>query len=257
MSEPKYVHRFPPCPAYDMTGQEAWLEAMAAKGLVLTGDGLFCGFACFEQTAPKRIRYRLQPARQGTLFKDGGPDAAVVELAEEFGWKHLANHGEYGIFCTEDPNARELDTDPQVRAMALRKTYRRKLGCFWFLVLFGLALLAFVLWGGILTYWLNAPSGYNALILLIWVTSFWLLLRELCYLKDLRQHLALGEMPERTLPTKKQALLHRLTSAMSLLLLLSFFTMQLVHVFVDWQDPRWVPVSDSYGSLPFPTMEDL
>ena len=59
MSDPKYVSRFPPCPLYDVEGIESWLEDLAKQGLILTKAGLFCGFAEFEQTDPKPMRYRL------------------------------------------------------------------------------------------------------------------------------------------------------------------------------------------------------
>ena len=40
--ERKRAYRLAPCPAYDIEGTESWLEDMAEKGLVLSGDGFFC-----------------------------------------------------------------------------------------------------------------------------------------------------------------------------------------------------------------------
>ena len=48
--EPKYRHRYPPCPDYDVGCMEAWLEHMAQKGLHLDGpSGFFLGLATFTE----------------------------------------------------------------------------------------------------------------------------------------------------------------------------------------------------------------
>ena len=89
MSEPKYAHRFPPCPVYDIEGLESWLEDLAKQGLVLTKAGLFFGFAEFEKTAPKSMRYRLQPLPKKKFLEDRGPADVAMELAEAYEQRRL------------------------------------------------------------------------------------------------------------------------------------------------------------------------
>ena len=112
MSEPKYAHRFPPCPVYDLEGLESWLEDLAKQGLILTKGGLFFGFAEFEKTTSKPMRYRLQPLPKKKFLEDRRPDDDALEFAKEYGWEYLCNLGDYAVYGCEDPNARELDTDP-------------------------------------------------------------------------------------------------------------------------------------------------
>ena len=127
MSEPKTVYRYPPCPDYDVEAMESWLSDMAAKGLVLTRDGFFFGFGNFEKTEPKTMRYRLEASkyRSGTLNEYNPPEEAQ-ELYEAMGWQYVAARGNFHIYCTEDPEARELHTDPQVQAITI-DTLRRKI----------------------------------------------------------------------------------------------------------------------------------
>ena len=69
--EPKHVYRLPPCPAYDIEGMESWLSDMAANGLLLSADGFFAGFAIFEKSEPRAVRYRLAPSRPVANCKEG------------------------------------------------------------------------------------------------------------------------------------------------------------------------------------------
>ena len=49
MSEKSYSYRLAPCPSYDIDGMQGWLAQMAQKGLHLSSDGFFAGFAIFEK----------------------------------------------------------------------------------------------------------------------------------------------------------------------------------------------------------------
>ena len=50
--ERKRAYRLAPCPAYDIEGTESWLEDMAEKGLVLSGDGFLPGWRVFGRLNP-------------------------------------------------------------------------------------------------------------------------------------------------------------------------------------------------------------
>ena len=113
----KYVYRLPPCPAYDVEGMESWLCALAWEGLLLRKDGFHAGVAVFEKAAPRRVKYRLEAAQENTgFFGDGyAPDAEQVELCEEYGWEYVARRGEFYIYRSDDPTARELNTTRRCR----------------------------------------------------------------------------------------------------------------------------------------------
>ena len=126
------VKRFPPCPDYDIRGTEHWLEEMAAKGYRLCrGYAFQYGFAYFITEAPRKIRYRLVPIRKirSTIADPSAlqeePDAETVKFHADFGWEYVTYRGQFWIFATEDPNAPELDTDPQVQAIALKTVEKR------------------------------------------------------------------------------------------------------------------------------------
>ncbi len=145
MSEPKYRYRIPPCPEYDLPGMESWLEDMAAKGLHIAPDGFFAGFATFEEGPPRQERFRLEatPTNGGILSEQYGPEQRAVDLNADLGWTYRARRGQFHIYSTSDPQAPELNTDPQVQAMtmkALGKYLRGRLWntCFWCLLYIGL-----------------------------------------------------------------------------------------------------------------------
>lgn len=118
MSEPKLVYRIPPCHSFDIAAMESWLEDMAAKGLILAKDSFFGGVATFEVGAPQKIRYRLEAtATPSGLFSSSyDPDDDRIQLYHQMGWNYRGRRGQFFIFAASDPNAPELNTDPQVQA---------------------------------------------------------------------------------------------------------------------------------------------
>ncbi len=121
MAEPKYRYRIPPCPAYDIPAMESWLEDMAARGLHLSKDGFFGFFTTFEEGPPKKERFRLEPTdRKGGLFSEEyDPADEQLQLLHQMGWTYRARRGQFHIYSTDDPNAPELNTDPQVQAVTM------------------------------------------------------------------------------------------------------------------------------------------
>lgn len=137
--EPKVTYRLIPCPQYDVSGMECWLADMAKQGLMLQQDGFFAGIATFEKVQPQTVIYRLQPAQKSTSMwadNNGDPDQEVIDLSKEYGWEYVAKRGEFHIYRTLDPDAREFHTDLEVQALAMnamRKRQRDNLfsGVFW------------------------------------------------------------------------------------------------------------------------------
>ncbi len=126
MSKSKIRYRLPPCPEYDIPGMQAWLEDMAAKGLHLSQDGFFWGFGMFEEGSPRAERFRLEATatNRGLFSAEYEPDQRALDLNAELGWTYRARRGQFHIYSTADPQAPELNTDPQVQAMNLKSLER-------------------------------------------------------------------------------------------------------------------------------------
>ena len=130
------IWRLPPCQPYDVESTESWLSDMAAEGWMLEKDGFFLGFATFERKDPAPVRYRLEasPKRVGTWSDDGGiPDREAREMNEDCGWEFVDRRGQFFIYRSGDPRAVELQTDPQVQAIAIKAVEKRQLGSFLYL----------------------------------------------------------------------------------------------------------------------------
>ena len=123
----RYAYRLPPCPAYDVAGTERWLAEMAAEGLFLAPDGFFLGLVSFERREPSAARYRLEAVPKIGFFDDSDPPKTeATDLAAEYGWEYVARRGEFYIYRTLREDARELNTDPRVQAIAMKAVRARQ-----------------------------------------------------------------------------------------------------------------------------------
>lgn len=124
----RFYYRRPPCPSYDFVGIESWLERMARKGMLLDRNGYVFSFFQFQKGTPKAVKYRLEanPKQSPLDIKPPeDPDSEAIALNADFGWEYWGQYREFYIYYTEDPNARELNTDPVVQAMALDNVRKR------------------------------------------------------------------------------------------------------------------------------------
>lgn len=115
----KKIHRLTPCPSYDVERLESWLTDMASEGWHLMKESEFLGFFTFEEGSPRSIRYRLEP-RPANSSDTLAPDREARELAEEYGWEYVDSYRQFYIYRSTRPDARELNTDCAVHAMALK-----------------------------------------------------------------------------------------------------------------------------------------
>jgi len=125
----RYAYRVCPCFSHDIEGIQAWLEDMAAQGLVLEADGIFLGIFTFQKTMPWKHRYRLTPIKEKKgFFTDSadGPDEEEQEFSKRCGWEYLVRYGSFYIYRATGPEARPLHTDPSVHALALGAVKREK-----------------------------------------------------------------------------------------------------------------------------------
>jgi len=257
MSEPKYAHRFPPCPVYDIEGLESWLEDLARQGLILTRGGLFCGFAEFEKAAPKPMRYRLQPLPKKKFLDDRRPADAALELAEEYGWEYLCNMGDCAVYGCEDPNARELDTDPQVQAMAMQQVCRRKRNEVITLFASILICLGFLLRSHPV-YDLIHETGWSLFrLIFVFVLAPIVCMHEFRQWKTMQQKLTMGEPLSRTKNWRKNRWRHWVIAVCTVCLYASVLIAPFVNRLTAWPHSKWQPIADYTGDIPFAVMEDL
>lgn len=117
--EKKRIRRIAPCPAYDVEKIESWLSDMAKDGWILEKESEIFGWLAFEQASPRNLRYRLEPKEVGTGFGDV-PHQDVRELCEEYGWEYVDSYGQFFIYRSIRPDAREMNTDLEVQAAAMK-----------------------------------------------------------------------------------------------------------------------------------------
>ena len=145
----KRVRKFTPVSMYDAQGLERWLEDLAKQGLFLKKFGTV--WCVFERGPARPLRYRVEPVRE----QDGDDllgRSPMKELYQDFGWSYTASIGNsMFIFSTEDENAPELHTDPELQSGLWKKLYRQARRSFrfqLFLLAVIIAALCAQLWNG-------------------------------------------------------------------------------------------------------------
>ena len=120
MSEKKYVYRLCPCNACDIECIQSWLEDMAAEGLFLIKEGIFCNVLfTFERRQPQKVSYRLDVAlKRKARFMDSGDQLtnAELELYRDMGWEYLLQFGDFRIYRALCCGAPELNTESETHA---------------------------------------------------------------------------------------------------------------------------------------------
>lgn len=208
----KYTYRIPPCPSCDVEGVESWLEDMAKQGMLLCRDGIFLGLARFEKAAPRNAAYRLAAAMKSTsMWSDGGgePDEEEIEASAGLGWEYVSKFGEFYIYRSFDRRSRELNTDPQVQALALNEVKKRGRSAFldslYWLLLYPLLFVIFRSRSSVLLTMLSYGTVKFLFsfftVCLIFADS----LVRLNYISRLRKKLLDGQEMDRHKPWKKGA----------------------------------------------------
>ena len=259
--EPKYRHRLPPCPSYDVACIQAWLEHQAEQGLHLDGaSGFFAGLATFIQGQPAHTKYRLEavPKAKGFFDDNSAPTDEAVEMADEMGWVYVCRWQNFDIYRADDPYAPELNTDPLLQAQSLKAVEKRMRGevfhaLFWWILYpllraFGPVLTATHI-GGLLTLW-----SWGLLVGQLGVALY-----RVWFLWRLRRTLQRGEMLAPPRDLKKRWLAYRLGHGLHVIAGIALVTVILVRGMsgvLDYGEVRQ-PLSDFPGDPPFPTMADL
>ena len=256
------IWRLPPCPPYDVEGMESWLSDMAAQGWKLEPDDFFLGIASFLKVEPAPVRYRLEasPKRVSAWDDDGGvPDREAWELNTDYGWEYAGRRGQFFIYRTADAEARELHTDPQVQALAIKAVEKRQLGgflylhAFWILHLFlrflrGLSPLLFAVRAGL-------PAVLLLALFLLLALTFGI--GEILYLQGLKRRLKEGTPPDHRKDWKKARWrwFGRKALFWLLIILVFVFFFRLLGDTLENRDR--MPRSQYPGKPPFATLADF
>lgn len=258
--EGRHVYRLPPCPSYDVEGMESWMTDMAKDGLLLTKDGFFAGVATFKQSNPQNLKYRLEAAQKSTSMwaDDGGePDQEAVELSEKYGWEYIAKRGDFYIYRSSEPEARELNTDPEVQAIALNTVRKRQhdavFRAFLWLIIYPILQIR----GDLLITMIHARTWFFLLgaFLLLWLFAD--SLAEVIYLGKLRKKLQNDGILDHAKDWKKRMVWHYSKNALQIVLIIAWLCILLHSWSTSVLDEDKTQLADYQGDPPFATMADL
>lgn len=255
----KIIHRYPPCPSYDVEGIQSWLTDMAKDGYLLEKDGMWCGFMSFEKTAPQFVRYSLQASKKSDPFTDNDrfPTTEEQEISEAFGWEYLTTYGQFYIYRTIDPNARPMNTDQEVLAMSLNSVRKRERNSLIVSVI-SLLLWIFLLTRGSL--WVQIAEMGTPLSLLFLIVLIWSEVSQIITFLQLHQlyrKIRDGGTIDNRKDWKKNAGAHRIETIVYLLLILLIITICLRGCYRSVMEEDMIPLSGFTENPPFITIADL
>ena len=258
--EPKSVYHLIPCPQYDVSGLECWLNHMANQGYMLAKDGFFAGVATFEKTTPQTVFYQLQPAEKSTsMWADncGDPDEEAVELSKAYGWEYVAKRGEFHIYRTSDSNAREFHTDPEVQALAMNAMRKRQRDNIFSGVFWGLFYPWLLFKGKIM---MSIVHVGTIPMLLVMIACLWMSIHSIVgaiKLIQLRKKILNGDETGSGDNWKKKSwgyhannIIRRCLYVVAILLFLKLMGDQIIY-------EEYVPLTEYTKDMPFATMEDF
>lgn len=252
----KHIHRLPPCPVYDIECFQSWLSDMASEGYLLDMDGFFMGFASFEVASPCAMQYRLQAAPKArSAFDEGEPDAEEMELSEALGWEYVARRGDFHIYRSADPAARELNTDPHVQAMAIKTVNKRMPNHIVNMIIWLILYPIFFFDEGIVRAAIATGSAFTiySLAMLVWIIGSEL--HAIFRLRRLRKRLESGEGIDRSKPWKKYVFRHISARVLFVFAVIAWVVL-IIFTFARVSKTD-TPLEDYEGEPPFATMADF
>ena len=244
-----------PCPAYDVEGTEKWLQELARKGWQMSEDGFFCGFGAFDRTSPKHTVYRLSVdvQKKAPMDETYGPDEELTDYSRKCGWEYIARRGDFYIWRSDSAEPREMDTDPQVKAMAVDGIRKRQRSNAVAVLIWGLVYPLAKIRGGIFLSMVNLGTGFVLAGLLLSVWFFVAACVKAVRLNKLRKAI-LGEAES---PVAKKQIRYYVPVAARWILTLIWIFVCLFRVMNDISGASEIPVKDYTGDPPFATIADF
>ncbi|MBR5262176.1 MAG: DUF2812 domain-containing protein [Oscillospiraceae bacterium] len=257
MSEPKTVYRPIPCPRHDAEGMELWLEDMAAHGLHFEKDSFFMGLASFLKGEPKKVRYRLEPTeKQLSVLDTHVPESEQLEFAEKYGWEFAGTSGQdYYIFRSENPDAREMHTDAEVRAISLAKIKKRQTSNVFSMILTAVIYPIITMHGKLILYMIMPGPLFMACSALL---ILWLLIHRIqavvCTSKLRKKILEGRESEARRFPKAKLYITERIACAAACV---AWVIALATVIFGNLEGDNKILLENYEGTVPFITAQDL
>lgn len=254
----KSVHRIIPCPDYDVTGVESWLSYMAEQGYILRDGGVFRGIAAFDRCEPKKVRYRLQPAQKGfVIYDNDGPSDDEVELNGAFGWKYVAKYGVFHIYRADDIDAREMDTDPEVQAMAMNSLHRsQRFNIIW-MSIWIIVYLALVFTSQPFLSMVNRGSLISIALVLCVIIFVVTGLVKAVSLYRLRKKILDGDSLGSGTNWRKGARIYTVKAVVGIIAYVAMIVFGCMFILSDGTARNQMPLSEYQGEVPFRTITDL
>ena len=260
MSEKKYVYRLCPCNACDVECIQSWLEDMAAEGLFLIKEGIFCNVLfTFERRQPQRVSYRLDVARKRKArFTDSGDRLtnAELELYRDMGWEYLLRFGDFRIYRALCSGAPELNTESETHAHTINLLKKKQRSSF-FGAIVTIFLWLFVLNGAIGRFFLLAATfgalfafcGYTMLL-----ASIFKPLVKMVWFRRYEKRLLSGDSLNHWVNWKKRRI-GQYTKRLVTLLLSVGLAVGLAGAYT--QSEQSISIDDYSGDPPFATVADV
>jgi len=256
----QHIYRIPPCPAYDISGMENWLSDLAEEGLLLMQDGFFAGVATFEYSEPRQVKYRLEAAQKeiGMWSDDcGEPDPEQVELGKKYSWEYVAKRKDFYIYRSFDPSARELNTDPEVQALALNAVKKRQGTALFSSVFFLLIYPILLTRGCLLLTTISMGTWWMILVLLLAALMIVDNVRAFIYLKRIQKSLTHNGYYDPGSDWRKDAAPYFIRKIIktALTVLLAFAFLQNLGMSIT--NEKKIPLEEYNGTVPFATIQDF
>ncbi len=118
-------YEFPTFGFYDYTGMACHFEKRAQQGWLLEKMGGFLWR--YRRIEPRRLKFAVTYFPNVTGFEPGTPDsnARMREFCQQAGWILAADPGKFQVYYHEDPNAVELETEPEIQVETIHKTMKK------------------------------------------------------------------------------------------------------------------------------------
>jgi hypothetical protein len=189
---------------------------------------------------------------------DGGePDPELVELSKKYSWEYVAKRKDFYIFRSFDPSARELNTDPEVQALALNAVKKRQRNTLFSSVFFLLIYPVLLTRGCLLLTTISMGTWWMALMLLLAALMIVDNVRALIHLKKVQKSLEYSGYHNPKFDWRKNAVPYFIRkiikTVIAVLLIFTFLRSWGISV----TNEKKIPIEEYNGTVPFATIQDF
>ena len=199
--------------------------------------------------------------RQASTWDDNGgnPDDEAVELNAEYGWEYVARRGQFYIYRNDCAGDREMNTDPQVQALAIKTLQKRQIDHFCMLLFWLVVYPLLHFWKGASLVLTAAEAGLAVVILPVLI-ALWMVtdgIIEIIHLQKLKKKLQSGSPLDHQKNWKNGATAYYGKKLLKVFLVVLWIVLMLRTWNRDIMDADKQKHSSYRGELPFATMEDF